>query len=192
MRHIILSLSLSALIPVSGAMAAPEALAQWPSCPAPQSFADEKAELLAELSQTRSRATGLFLTQKLVSLWTTAPNWHAQELLNSGIMRRQLGDTEGALEVLSTLVTYCPAFAEARHQRALIHRASGDFEAALADLDAALDLAPQHLGALARKAQVLSALDREAEAEMVRTEVLSLNPWMPDRLTRHAKPGRET
>ncbi len=188
MQRFFLSLTLAVSAIASGADAAPDAL---PSCPPTMQFEERKTALFDELQRTRDASTGLFLTQKLVSIWTTAPNWHAQTLLNAGIMRRQLADYGTAEAALDELIAYCPTFAEAYHQRALVYRAQGAHGAALADLDAALVHAPDHIGAMARKAQVLAALGRHADARAVRATVLQINPWMPDRLTRHQVPGTD-
>ncbi len=131
-------------------------------------FAERKADLLAELQQTRSRADGLYLTRHLVEIFATAPNREAQKLLEQGMSRRQAEDAGAAQAALDELVSYCPDFAEGYHQRALLRQEEGDLESALADLDRALEAAPDHLAAMARRVQVLSELGRGDEAEAMR------------------------
>lgn len=185
MRHFILPLLLLAAAP--GARAAQtETL---PSCPPPMEFAERKADLLAELKVTRSRADGLYLTRHLVEIFATAPNREAQKLLEQGISSRQASDAEAAAEALDQLVAYCPDFAEGYHQRALLHQGEGDLDQALADLDLALEKAPDHLAAMARRVQILAELGRGDEAEAMRAAVLGLNPWMPVQKTAPEEPG---
>lgn len=182
MRFLIIPLILFA----QGAIAAPP---PTPSCPAPLEFAERREQLLSELQETKNSATGLFLTRHLVAIYTTAPNRRAQDMLNAGIDMRRLADLDGATAALDALIAYCPGFAEGYHQRAMVRRDFGDLTGALDDLNAALDLAPDHLGAMARKAQVLSALGQYREAETMRAAVLTLNPWMPDRFLTLDIPG---
>ncbi|WP_172331782.1 tetratricopeptide repeat protein [Mangrovicoccus sp. HB161399] len=175
MRHFIIPLLFTAA--ANGVQAAQtEAV---PSCPPPMEFAERKADLLAELQQTRSRADGLYLTRHLVEIFATAPNREAQKLLEQGIARRQAMDAEGATEALDQLIAYCPDFAEGYRQRALLQQGEGDLDGALADLDRALEAAPDHLAAMAQRVQVLVELGRDEEARDMRAAVLGLNPWMP-------------
>lgn len=187
MRHLILSLTIG-LAAASPALAGDAAR---PDCPDPLKFQRQKSELMDELQATRNRDAGLFLTRRLVAIYTTAPNWHAQQMLDHGIRARMMADLETAGDALDGLIAYCPDFAEAYHQRALLRRAEGDFDGALRDLDAALDLAPDHLGAMARKAQVLGALGRVKDAADMRARVLDLNPWMPPRLVDFGQPASD-
>lgn len=174
------------LFAAQSAIAAPEFT---PACPAPLEFTARKTELMTELRQTRNRATGIYLTQHLVALYTTAPNRRAQDMLNDGItLRRQL-KFDAATEALDALIAYCPDFAEGYHQRAMLRRTQGDLEGALSDLDSVLDHAPDHLGAMARRAQVLAAMGRYRDGEKARNEVLQLNPWMPERFLELQIPG---
>lgn len=174
------------LLLAQSATAAPQPI---PTCPAPMEFTTRKAELLRELQETKNSATGLFLTRHLVAIYTTAPNRRAQDMLNAGIDMRRLADLDGAAAALDALTTYCPDFAEGFHQRALVRRAAGDLDGALSDLETALKLAPDHLGAKARKAQVLVAMGRYRDGEALRAEVLAMNPWMPERFLQLDIPG---
>ncbi|WP_171060850.1 tetratricopeptide repeat protein [Poseidonocella sp. HB161398] len=159
-----------------------------PSCPPPMEFAERKADLLAELQETRSRADGLYLTRHLVGIFATAPNREAQKLLDKGISLRQ-AHAAAAGETLDALIAYCPDFAEGYHQRALLHQEDGDLDAALADLDRALAQAPDHVAALARRVQVLSALGRAEEATEAGDRLSGLNPWMPVEMLEPETPG---
>lgn len=182
MRVLILPLILAA----QGAWAAQEFV---PTCPAPLEFTEEKAALLDELQNTHNRAAGQFLTRHLATLFTTAPNRRAQDLLNAGTDLRRQSDLGGALSALDSLVDYCPDYAEGYFQRGLARRAAGDFGGALDDLDAALARAPDHLGAMASKAQVLIDMGRYRDGEALRASVMDLNPWMPDGLLDFEIPG---
>lgn len=184
MRHIIPILTF--LVAAHGALAAQPEL---PSCPPPMEFATRKAELMAELKETRSAADGLYLTRYLAEIFATAPNRAAQDMLSQAMTRRQQDDLAGATAALDGLIAYCPAFAEGYHQRAMIRRARGDLAGALADLDLALDRAPDHLGAMASKAQVLVELGRFADGRAQRDAVLRMNPWMPERFVDLDIPG---
>ena len=66
-----------------------------------------------------------------------------------------------------------------------------EVQAALADLDLALERSPRHVGALSGKALTLMGLGRADEAQAVLREALALNPWIPERGLLQEAPGEE-
>ncbi|MBE3640311.1 tetratricopeptide repeat protein [Mangrovicoccus algicola] len=183
------SLCLAMMLAAAAAPADQPGAAPQSACPPPMEFAGRKADLLAELQHTRSRADGLFLTRHLVEIFATAPNRDAQKLLEEAVALRRAHAPAAAEQVLGDLIAYCPDFAEGYRQRALLRRQTGDLDGALADLDRALVHAPDHLAAMAGRLQVLIELDRTAEAGRTRDALLALNPWMPLDHLEDATPG---
>ncbi|SFL96697.1 tetratricopeptide repeat protein [Shimia aestuarii] len=122
--------------------------------------------------------------------WADAPDDTAQEILDRGMRKRAAWDLLGAQEDFDTLVTYCPDYAEGYNQRAFVNFLRQDFEAALPDLDRALELSPRHIGALSGRALSLIGLGRDAEAQDALAEALELNPWLPERVLLQAPENR--
>ena len=110
-----------------------------------------------------------------------APDPHAQTLLDRGARRIQYLDLTAAIASLDELVAYCPGYAEGWNQRAFAHFLSGSYDAALEDLDAALEIEPRHFGALSGKVLTLLKQGRQALAIGVLREALKVHPWMQER-----------
>ena len=93
------------------------------------------------------------------------------------------------LAAFDALVAYCPAYVAAYDQRARTRMAAGDMDGALADLETATWLAPDHAAVWGAKAVVLMRLGRFGPADAALDRVLALNPWLPERRLRLAPPG---
>ncbi|MFD0858670.1 tetratricopeptide repeat protein [Roseovarius aquimarinus] len=161
------------------ALAAPAAASA--DCPAPPDHSDALAALIEEAQAAPGRAEGMAVSDKMWALWAEAPDTRAQELLDEGMERRQSFDYDGALTAFEALVDYCPDYAEGYNQRAFIRYLREDYEAALPDLDAALERTPRHVAALTGKALTLVALGRKGEAALALRAALEMNPWLSER-----------
>lgn len=158
-------------------------------CPAHAVQTEQRDALMRALPHSQNAAEGRSLTRSLVRIYITAPNPRAQDMLNRGIALRKQKQHAESFAAFNALIGYCPSFAEGYYQRALAYRAAGQLDAALTDLNTALSQSPDHLGAMARKAQVLVALGRYHEGRALRAQVARLNPWLPDRLMQLELPG---
>ncbi len=150
-------------------------------CPAAPDIAGREDGLFAQMSSAENELAAREVSDGLWELWVMAPDEAAQEMLDEGMARREGYNFVGAIDVLDRLVEYCPDYAEGWNQRAFVHFLRQDFEAALADLDVAIDLNPRHVGALSGKALTLVGLGRKAEAELALRAALELNPWLSER-----------
>lgn len=110
-----------------------------------------------------------------------APDEAAQAALDAGLRARESYDFLGAIEEYDRLVSYCPTYAEGYNQRAFVAFLRQDYEAALTDLDTALDYSPRHVGAQSGRALTLLNLGRLAEARTQLLEALENNPWLSER-----------
>lgn len=140
-----------------------------------------KNELYAELRVAPSQPDAQEINGALWEIWLDAPDDRAQDLLDRGMALNQMGRRDEAREVLGQLVDYCPDYAEGYNQRAYAAFLSRDYDAALADLDLALDRDPRHLGALTGKALTLIGMGHEEEAQAPLREALRLNRWLSER-----------
>lgn len=121
------------------------------------------------------------LSNALWEIWITAPDQTAQEILRRGMERRSGYDFAGALKDFDALVDYCPKYAEGYNQRAFVNFLRGDFELSLADLERAIEITPDHIGALSGRALALMELGRTHEGQLALRDALKLNPWLPER-----------
>ncbi|WP_043918855.1 tetratricopeptide repeat protein [Jannaschia aquimarina] len=151
------------------------------ACPAPPEIAPAMDRLIEQAQTAPSAAAGRLASAGMWREWTRAPDARGQELLDEGMARRQAGDLRGALIAFDTLIEYCPDYAEGWNQRAFVRFLSGDFAAALPDLDRALELRPRHVAAMSGKGLTLIQLGRIAEGQDMIRAALELNPWLPER-----------
>ena len=154
--------------------------AQEGACPPPPDREDERRELMQSLRTAPGPAEAQAVSSQLWSIWADAPDARAQTLLDRGTGRIAARDLAGAVEAFDALVAYCPDYAEGYNQRAFAAFLAGDFAAALPDLDRAIELSPEHLGALSGRALTLIGLGRDDEAQAQLREALRLNPWLAE------------
>ncbi|WP_234417161.1 tetratricopeptide repeat protein [Loktanella sp. Alg231-35] len=133
------------------------------------------------MSASRGQGEAQMLSQQLWELWLDAPDALAQEMLDEGMSQRSIYDFLGARETLTRLVDYCPDYAEGYNQRAFASYLAQDFEAALADLNVALEIMPNHIAALSGKGLTLLGLGRDEEAQEALRAAVKMNPWLQER-----------
>ncbi|MBM7068679.1 hypothetical protein IU397_13895 [Actibacterium sp. 188UL27-1] len=155
------------------------ALAQ--ACPPVVVDQDRKADLMAQLRMAPDEMTARAINDQLWEIWAAAPTPHAQDLLDEGLQRRSTFDLDAAMIAFEALIVECPGYAEGYNQRAFIFFIRQDYGPALVDLEKALDLVPDHIGALSGRALTLMGLGRNDEAQQVLRDALALNPWLPER-----------
>lgn len=137
--------------------------------------------MIAEARKATNPAEGQAASQKMWRIWLRAPDPAAQEVLDEGMRRRASFDYAGARAQFDALVDYCPDYAEGYNQRAFVAYLSEDYTAALSDLDAALRLSPDHVGAQSGRALTLMRMGRLREARVQMLEALENNPWLGER-----------
>lgn len=151
------------------------------NCPPATDYTARLNEIYAALNGPDGQLVQRDLTQELWTIWTDAPDAKAQELLDEGMRKRDESDFLGARDVLDQLVEYCPDYAEGYNQRAFASFLRRDFEAALYDLNKAIELMPNHVAALAGKGLTLIGLDRDEDAQEALRAAVALNPWLSER-----------
>lgn len=161
------------------------------ACPKPADISVASTRLLLELREADTEGAAQDINAQLWALWLKAPDDAAQALLDEGTTLIRFSDFSGAQDALTKLVEYCPDYAEGYNQRAFAAFLQADYDAALADLDLALERTPTHLGALSGKALTLMGLGRNDIAQDVLREALALNPWLPERRFLIERPGEK-
>jgi len=163
-------------------------MARAGACPPPPDHSEALTRLIGEIRAAPDEGSGQALSDQMWALWTDAPDAYAQELLDEGITRRGAYDFEGAIKAFDALVAYCPDYAEGYNQRAFINFIREDYDAALPDLERAIELSPRHVAALSGQALTFFALERMPEAALALRRALDLNPWLSER---HLLPALE-
>ena len=161
------------------------------TCPAVPDHTVRLGEIVTELGAARGEGEARVLTQELWSLWTDAPDDISQALLDEGMRQRSNFDFLGARDTLDGLVEYCPDYAEGYNQRAFASFLRRDFDAALADLDIALSIMPNHIAALSGKGLTLLEMGRNDEAQQALRDAVRMNPWLQERALLDAPLGTD-
>lgn len=149
-------------------------------CPAAPDHSSQTDAVIARIQKSADAVSAKQISNEVWQYYADAPDDTAQEMLDSGMRKRASWDLLSALDDFDRLVAYCPNYAEGFNQRAFVNFLRGDFEAALPDLERALELNPRHIGARSGKAVSMIGLGREAEAQDAIAEALELNPWLPE------------
>lgn len=151
------------------------------TCPPPPDRSDELTGLIDAVRQAPDQRSARLISNQMWNIWADAPDRRAQELLDEGMIRREVRDFAGAVDAFDALIAYCPDYAEGYNQRAFVNFIRQDYEAALPDLERAVALSPRHIAALTGKALTLFALDRKGEAALALRRALEMNPWIAER-----------
>ncbi|WP_420013485.1 tetratricopeptide repeat protein [Tateyamaria sp.] len=151
------------------------------ACPAAPDHTQALSELVAAANAAPDERAGRAVSDKMWELWLDAPDDAAQSVLDTGMRQRGNYDFVGAYASFDRLVAYCPAYAEGYNQRAYISFLREDFSAALRDLDAALALSPNHVGAQSGRALTLMRLGETDAARVQLEAALVNNPWLSER-----------
>lgn len=161
------------------------------SCPPLPDRLVEKETLMRAVRLARDDTDARLAVAELWQFWATAPDAHAQSLLDEGMKRRGSYDFDAAKAAFDKLVAYCPDYAEGYNQRAFIRFIREDYAAALVDLEKAVELAPDHIAALAGMVLTLARLGRTELSQSILRKALTLNPRLPERALLIKKPGED-
>jgi tetratricopeptide (TPR) repeat protein len=150
-------------------------------CPENVPRTDAHERLMAEVKLAENEMEARLLTNELWEVWATAPDETSQAILQRGMERRASYNFAGAIEDFDTLIEYCPNYAEGYNQRAFVSFIRGDWAVSLEDLERAIEITPDHIGAVVGRALALMQLGRNKEGQLALREALLLNPWLPER-----------
>lgn len=114
----------------------------------------------------------------LWSIWLRAGGLVGQRVLTKIAECIRKRETENVVAMLTELIRIQPTYAEAFHQRAQAHYLEGSYDAALRDARRAVQLNPDHFGALSIQAHVFADSNRHQEAIESYRSVLRIHPHL--------------
>lgn len=154
--------------------------------------ANEKVQrLYIELKQSKTESAARAVENKIWQKWVIGPNTEATNLLAKAMERRRAYDFAGSLEILNKVVEKTPNWAEGWNQRAFVHFLREEFDKSLEDADRAIELEPNHFGALAGKAQILMSQGRTELGQKALRRAIKLHPFLKERALLIEIPGQE-
>lgn len=153
--------------------------------------ANEKVQrLYIELKQSKTESAARAVENKIWQKWVIGPNTEATDLLAKAMERRRAYDFAGSLEILNKVVEKTPNWAEGWNQRAFVHFLREEFDKSLEDADRAIELEPNHFGALAGKAQILMSQGRTELGQKALRRAIKLHPFLKERALLIEIPGQ--
>jgi tetratricopeptide (TPR) repeat protein len=151
----------------------------------------EVQALLDALARSETPAEAQGYVPQIWSLWLTAPDAAAQEVLDAALERQRARDLLGALRHLDRLVAGYPGYAEGWNQRATVHFLAGNYDRSLADVAETLAREPRHFGALSGRATIYWRQGRLALAQLAVREALKVHPFLAERAILDLPAGKE-
>jgi tetratricopeptide (TPR) repeat protein len=155
-------------------------------------LANEKVQrLYIELKQSKTESAARAIENRIWQNWVIGPNTEATNLLAKAMERRRAYDFAGSLEILNKVIEKTPDWAEGWNQRAFVHFLREEFDKSLEDADRAIELEPNHFGALAGKAQILMSQGRTELGQKALRRAIKLHPFLKERALLIEIPGQE-
>ena len=148
-------------------------------------------KLFENLKKSKSEEVAKSIEEKIWQQWFIGPDNSATRLLSKAMKRRRAYDFDGALNSLNRLIEHYPDWAEAWNQRAFIYYLKQQFDKSLQDADKALELEPNHFGALAGKAIILIYQGRAELAQQALKQAVKIHPFLKERSLLIEIPGKE-
>jgi len=144
--------------------------------------AGEKAGLFEALANAESEQEGRSAEDAIWRFWfNQSPTPEVRASLDAGIERREAYDFEAAENHLDKVVEAAPSYAEGYNQRAFVRFLRENFLEAQADLEIALELEPEHFGAMSGLHHILRIQNRHEAAMQLLQQAVIIHPWLKER-----------
>lgn len=159
--------------PVGDGEHTPEALRPAPETPATP--AERLDELLAALRDEAAEDPER-IAERVAELWSRSGSDSMDYLLMRGREAIAEDDYDKAVDLLDSLVSLEPGFAEGWNARATVHFLRDDYWSSVEDIQKVLELEPRHFGALAGLGMILERVGAEKAALTAHRAALEINP----------------
>jgi tetratricopeptide (TPR) repeat protein len=148
--------------------------------PKPQLSRTERLnDLFARLEKARDEEEAKGITGQIERIWKQSGSATADVIFERVGTAMNAQNFDLALDLLDTLVTLEPKWAEAWNARATLHFMRNDYDGSVRDIVKVLELEPRHYGALAGLAMIYQTMDNIAGAVRAARAVQKLNPHAP-------------
>ncbi len=134
-------------------------------------------DLLSRLAQSPGKAEAEQINEEVWALFFDSGSPTVDLLLQRGITAEKAGMLDLASDFFGDVIEFAPDFAEGYNRRAGLEYKRGEYNAALEDLNKALELQPRHFGALTGLGLVLERLGAAAPAYQAYSDALAINPF---------------
>jgi tetratricopeptide (TPR) repeat protein len=133
-------------------------------------------DLFGKLKQADSPQQAVMIEAEIWKKWYEREGPVGGDSMAEVVEAMSAGRYTIALNLLNTLVTDQPDFAEAWNRRATIHYLLGNYEDSLADIEQTLTLEPRHFGALSGIGLIMQQLGENEKALHAFEQVLEISP----------------
>lgn len=148
----------------------------------PSQAEGQKSILFQNLANAPTEAEGRSAEDAVWQYWfNQAPDFSTRSALDAGIERRESYDFEAAENHLDKVIRQAPDYAEGYNQRAFVRFLRENFAEAITDLEKALELEPNHFGALSGLYHVLRSQNRHRAAMGALQQAVTIHPWLQER-----------
>jgi len=143
---------------------------------------EDSASLFTDLANATSELEGKHIEDAIWRFWfNQSPTEEIRSWLDAGIERREAYDYEAAEQHFDKVVSAAPEYAEGYNQRAFIRFLRENFVDAKTDLEKALELEPNHFGALSGLFHVLFRQNQQDDAMKSLQQAVTIHPWLKER-----------
>ncbi|WP_052161653.1 tetratricopeptide repeat protein [Hoeflea sp. BAL378] len=171
MRRRQLLTTLTALVLVA---AAPPALGTEPP--------GRRERLFSALKNAKTEREGRIAENAIWQWWIEqAPTPEVRQAIDRGMERRASYDFEAAEAALDIAVREAPDYAEGFNQRAFVRFLRDNDDGALADLERAVELEPDHFGSWSGMYHLLMRMGRPEAAVAALSRAVDIHPWLKER-----------
>lgn len=173
---------------VSSSAAPPRGLTIGPNAGDKATKAEEKPQppppsaddLYRRLKNARSAGVANRVAAEIQMRWLQSGSDTVDLLMQRAMAAIAAKDVALAQDLLDSVITLKPDYAEAWNQRAVLHFGQREFDAAIEDVDVVLRLEPRHYGALVGLATILGEYGYKERALDAYRRALALHPFLKD------------
>lgn len=136
----------------------------------------QEQELLTSLKRERDATKAEGIAKDLIARWEDYGSATINALIKRGLTASDEKKHAAALDYFDQVITLEPQYAHAYYRRAYVNFAEGQTKKAIADLYKALELKPDHFGALFELARLLSFTGHDKPALAALERFLTIYP----------------
>lgn len=141
---------------------------------------ERRQQLFSALKDARNENEGRKAEYQIWDFWLRDADITSRTLVMDAMDMRS-DHIEHSLKLLDTAIKLKPDYAEAYNQRSFVYFLKNDFERALIDSNKALELEPNHFGALSGQAHIFLRQGRTLLMIKALRRAVKIHPWLKER-----------